>query len=54
MATRPLRALLFGITPGDPLALSSAAAALALVTMVAAFVPALRAARVQPGSVVKT
>src|SRR4029079_15904560 len=54
IATRPMAALLFGVTPGDPFSLAAAAAALAFVTLFAALVPAARAARIQPGSLVRS
>ncbi len=43
-----VRALLFGIRPADPAALAGAAGALLLLALVAAWVPARRAARVEP------
>jgi hypothetical protein len=45
---RGVEALLFGIIPQDPLTLSTAAAALVAVSLVATIVPALRATRVDP------
>jgi predicted permease len=54
IAARPMAALLFGVTPGDPMSLAAAAAALAFVTLFAAFIPAVRAARIQPGSLVRS
>jgi predicted permease len=54
LATRPMAALLFGVTPADPVSLGAAAAALAVVTLFAAFVPAARAARIQPGALVRS
>ncbi|HTL43253.1 MAG TPA: ABC transporter permease [Vicinamibacterales bacterium] len=54
IATRPMGALLFGVTPADPLSLAAAALALAFVTLFAAFVPAARAARIQPGTLVRS
>jgi putative ABC transport system permease protein len=47
-AARTAAALLFGLRPGDPATLAMAAAGLATVAMVASYVPALRAARLQP------
>lgn len=47
-ATRLMRALLFGVAPSDPLTLASVAALLGIVALVAALVPVLRAARVDP------
>lgn len=46
--SRLLRSLLFGVEPGDPLALGVAAVVLAGVAVVAAGGPAIRAARVDP------
>jgi putative ABC transport system permease protein len=46
--TRLLSSLLFGITATDPLTLASVAGALALVALGASFVPARRAASVDP------
>jgi ABC-type antimicrobial peptide transport system permease subunit len=40
--------LLFGLQPHDPLSLAAAAAALALVALAAAYLPAARATRVSP------
>jgi putative ABC transport system permease protein len=47
--TRLLENLLFGITPGDPLAFSAAAGVLAIVAILATLLPARRAALVEPG-----
>jgi putative ABC transport system permease protein len=44
---------LYGIEPTDPASFAVAAAVLGLVTGVAAFVPAWRAARMDPGSILK-
>jgi putative ABC transport system permease protein len=48
VATRALSSLLFGVTPWDPLTLAGAAALLAAVTVAASWLPARRAARVDP------
>jgi ABC-type antimicrobial peptide transport system permease subunit len=53
VATRPMTSLLYGITPADPASTAAAAVLLALVTLIAAFVPAARASRIQPASIVK-
>jgi predicted permease len=45
---RLLERLLFGVTPSDPLTYALVLGVLALVTMVAAYLPARRAARVDP------
>ena len=47
-AARLLRGLLFGVTPHDPVTLSVVASILALVGIAACWVPAARAARVDP------
>jgi predicted permease len=47
-ATRALRNLLYGVTPGDPLTLAAVVALLAVVAMIACYVPARRAARLDP------
>ncbi len=46
--TRWVASFLFGLTPSDPLTLALAAAALAAVALVAAVLPAWRAARLDP------
>jgi putative ABC transport system permease protein len=48
VATRSLRNLLYGVTPGDPLTLAVVVGLLALVAMVACYVPARRAALTDP------
>jgi ABC-type antimicrobial peptide transport system permease subunit len=47
-ATRVLTSLLFGVSPTDPTTLAAAAALLLFVACAAAYVPARRAARVEP------
>jgi len=47
-ATRVIRSQLYGLTPHDPVVLGGAAVVLVAVTMLAACVPARRAARVDP------
>jgi len=47
-AARTASALLFGLRPGDPVVLAKAVAALAAVAAVASYVPAERAARIDP------
>jgi ABC-type antimicrobial peptide transport system permease subunit len=44
----PLRAFLFGVTPTDPVALSGACAVMTIATLLAAYLPARRAAAVDP------
>ena len=41
-------ALLFGLRPGDPATLATAAAALTVVAIVASYLPAWRASRLEP------
>ena len=45
---RLIRSMLFGISPGDPVAIALAAAALCVVSLAAAYIPARRAAKVDP------
>jgi len=47
-ATRALRKLLYGVTPGDPLTLASVVVLLALVALLACYIPARRASRLDP------
>jgi hypothetical protein len=47
-ATRALGAFLFGVAPGDPLALASVALLVIAVALAAVLVPATRAARIDP------
>jgi len=46
--TRAIRSLLFGLSPVDPLTLASVTLALIAVALLACYVPARRAARVDP------
>ena len=48
LAGRGASAMLFGLKPWDPMTLASAAALLAVVTVVASVVPSMRAANVNP------
>jgi putative ABC transport system permease protein len=47
-STRLLRSQLFGVQPADPIAYVAVAALLGLVTLVACYIPARRAAAVDP------
>jgi putative ABC transport system permease protein len=46
--TRVLEGMLFGVTASDPLTFAGGVVALSAVAVVASFIPALRAARVDP------
>lgn len=46
--TRTLASFLFGVTPTDPLTFSAVAFALAAVALIASYLPARRATRVDP------
>ena len=48
LATTQLSAMLFGLTPADPLTIATATGVLILVAMGAGWVPARRAARIDP------
>lgn len=47
-AGRLVRSMLFGVTPGDPLTLAGASGVLLLVAAIAGYLPARRAARLDP------
>jgi putative ABC transport system permease protein len=47
-AARAATTLLFGLTPADPLTLATAAAGLGVTAILASYVPALRASRLEP------
>jgi predicted permease len=47
-ATRLLKGMLYGVSSADPITFGAVAAVLALVTLIASYVPALRATRVDP------
>jgi len=51
--TRLARNLLFEVSPGDPLAFATVALGLLGVSLVACYVPARRAARVDPLSAIR-
>ena len=48
LAARTATTLLFGLQPGDPATLAMAAAGLGIVAMLASYLPALRASRLEP------
>jgi putative ABC transport system permease protein len=48
IATRALAGMLFGVDPHDPLVFSGVAASIALVVVLASYIPARRATRVDP------
>jgi len=48
LASSQLSPLLFGVTPADPVSFGVATLLLALVTLAAGVVPALRASRIDP------
>ena len=54
LAATSLRGLLFGITPWDPLAQAFTIAMLVLVALTAAWIPARRAMRVDPATVLRS
>lgn len=54
LATRGLQALLFGVRPEDPLTFVAVAAGLLVVALVASFIPARRAARLDPVVALRT
>ena len=47
-ATRAIRSMLFGVTPLDPVSFAAAPALLAAVALLACYLPARRATRVDP------
>ncbi|MEO8501113.1 MAG: ABC transporter permease [Vicinamibacteria bacterium] len=53
IATRLLSGLLYGVTPNDPLTLGSVSLLLLAVATLACLVPAFRASRVDPGTVLR-
>ena len=52
-AGRVLRTQLFGVTPTDPLTLAAVSAVLAATALAASYLPARRAASVDPGTVLR-
>jgi ABC-type antimicrobial peptide transport system permease subunit len=54
LLTRPLAALLFGVEPDDPLALSGALALLLAIGVATCLLPARRATRVDPAATLRS
>jgi putative ABC transport system permease protein len=52
--TRLVRNLLFGITPADPVTFASAAVLLTVVAMLASYLPARRASRIDPMTAIRS
>ena len=52
-ATRVMRSMLYGVTPGDPLTMISVAVLLVIVAVVACALPARRATRIDPVEMVR-
>ena len=48
LTTRGMASLLYGVRPGDPITLASVSAALAAVALLATWIPARGATRVNP------
>jgi predicted permease len=53
VTARAMRALLFGVAPGDPAIYLGSAAAALLVTLLASAAPSLRAARIDPAATIR-
>ena len=50
---RTIRGLLYGITSSDPIALSASCLVMAIVSVLAGYIPALRASRVDPAAALR-
>ena len=53
LATRLIQGLLFGVAPHDPVTLLAVAALMAAIGIAACWIPALRAARIDPGVAIR-
>ena len=53
LVARFLRSLLYGVTPNDPVTLAGASALLVLIALLASWIPARRAARVDPAEALR-
>jgi len=53
IGTRLMRGLLFGVTPNDPLTLVGVAAMMVVVGIAACWLPALRAAKIDPAVAIR-
>jgi putative ABC transport system permease protein len=53
IGTRLIRGLLFGVTPNDPMTLAAVAAMMVLVGIAACWLPALRAAKIDPAVAIR-
>jgi len=53
LGARLIRGLLFGVTPSDPLTLGAVAAVMAGIGVLACWIPALRAARIDPAHAIR-
>jgi predicted permease len=53
LATRLMRGLLFGVAPHDPATMTGVAILMAAIGLIACWLPALRAARIQPAAAIR-
>lgn len=53
LATRLIQGLLYGVAPHDPSTLLGVALLMAVIGLIACWIPALRAARIDPGVVIR-
>ena len=52
-ASRLIRGMLFEVKPNDPVVYLTVAVALAMVTLIASYIPARRAARIDPVTAIR-